>query len=114
MRGFLLFCASGLVASAGHRESKNPCEVITKVEAEAVVDGKLEGPQLSPKGTLCKYFETGYGEDPSKHKLVTIGLFYSNTPDPEAVYMRPQFALRDQSLKPVVWHELPDFGDAAI
>jgi hypothetical protein len=114
VRILLLLWLTGVACTACSAEGKGPCEVITKSEAEAVVGGKLEGPQLSPRGTLCKYFETGYGTDPSKKKLVTIGLFPSDHPSPEGVNMRRQAILQDQSLLPVVSKELPDIGDAAI
>lgn len=110
-------CLAGLVgiaATAWCAETKNPCDVITKTEAEAVVGTKLEGPQLSPRGTLCKFLEPGYGQAPSKNKLVTIGLFYFESPDPEAVNKRRQFVIQDRSLLPVISKELPNFGDAAI
>src|SRR4051812_25024850 len=66
---------------------RNPCSVITKAEAEATVGGPLVGPELSPKGTLCKYYESGYGESPSKIKLVTIGV-WDGSSDAEAVNTR--------------------------
>jgi hypothetical protein len=33
--------------------------MITKTEAESVLHAKLEGPELSPRKTLCKYYEPG-------------------------------------------------------
>lgn len=99
--------------SPGQAAAQNPCSIITKSEAEAVVGARLEGPQLSPGGTLCKYFEPGYGDDASKHKLVTIGVFRS-AGDPEAVNKRRQFILQDKSLLPVSNADVPNLGDAAI
>lgn len=46
----------------------NPCAVITKAEAEAVVGVKLLEPQLSPRGGLCKFLEPGYDDNPDKRK----------------------------------------------
>jgi hypothetical protein len=74
----------------------------------------LKGPQLSLKGTVCNYLEPGFGEIDSRNKLVSIGLFYSESPDPEAVNERRQFIIRDRSLLPVITTEVSNFGDAAI
>ncbi len=119
MRHIVRFAAGVLVAGTvlggtAWGQGKNPCELITKAEAESVVGGKLEGPQLSPRGTLCKFTEAGYGDSDAKNKMVTIGLFTSAAPDPGAVNMRRQFVLQDKSLLPVVSRELPGIGDAAI
>ncbi len=91
-----------------------PCDVITKAEAEAVVGVKLEPPQLSPGKNLCKYFEPGYGVDASKKKQITIGLFHSDTPDPQGLNLRLQSIEQDKSLLPVVWRPIPSIGDAAV
>jgi len=95
-------------------QTKNPCSVITKAEAEALVGGPLIGPQPSPQGTLCKYYEAGYGESPSKIKLVTIGVWIDSRPDEEAVNTRRLAAVRDSSLLPLSVKELASPGDAAI
>ena len=58
----LLGVGMGFGAGVAAGQSKNPCDVITKAEAEAVVGVKLEGPQLSPRGTQCKFTEPGYGD----------------------------------------------------
>jgi len=92
---------------------RDPCSVITKAEAEAVVGGPLIGPQLSPQGTLCKYYEAGYGESPSKIKLVTIGVWIGDA-DEEAVNTRRLAVMRDSSLLPLTVKELAGPGDAAI
>src|SRR4029078_4774349 len=89
------------------------CNVITKAEAEAIVGGPLIGPQPSPQGTLCKYYEAGYGESPSKIKLLTIGVWI-DAPDPEAVNTRRLAAIKDSSLLPLVVKEIAGPGDADI
>lgn len=94
--------------------AQNPCSIITKAEAEALVGTRLEGPQLSPGGSLCKFLEPGYDEAPAGKKLVTIGIFRDRNPDPEAVNKRRQFILQDQSLLPVSNRDVPSLGDAAI
>lgn len=111
--GLLLVVITTLPIICG-AANKSPCDIIAKAEAEALVGAKLEGPELSPRKTLCKYYEPGYGESPAKNKLVTIGLFYSDHPGREGVNMRRQAILQDQSIRPVTSRELPDFGDAAI
>jgi len=93
---------------------RDPCGVITKAEAEALVGGRLIGPQLSPQGTLCKYYEAGYGESPSRIKLVTIGVWTDDRPDAEAVNTRRLAVMRDSSLLPLAVKELAGPGDAAI
>ena len=95
-------------------QGRNPCNVISKVEAEALVGGPLIGPELSPQGSLCKYYEAGYGETASRIKLVTIGLFIADRPDPEAVNTRRLAVVRDSSLLPLAVKELAGPGDAAI
>lgn len=110
---FALWFAVGL-CSVCFAQKKNPCSVITKAEAEALVGAQLEGPQLSPRGTRCTFSEPGYGDVPSKNKLVEIGVFYSQSPDSQAVNKRRQFLIQDRSLLPKVDKELPNFGDAAI
>lgn len=92
---------------------RNPCSVITKAEAEAIVGGPLIGPSPSPQGTLCKYYEQGYGETPSAIRLVTIGVWVDQ-PDPEAVNTRRLAVMRDSSLLPRTIRELGGPGDAAI
>jgi hypothetical protein len=92
---------------------RNPCNVITKAEAESVVGGPLIGPQSSPQGTLCKYYEQGYGESPSKIKLVTIGVWI-DSPDAEAMNTRRVAVRRDSSLLPLKVRELNGPGDGAI
>ncbi|HWG52884.1 MAG TPA: hypothetical protein VN677_06245 [Gemmatimonadaceae bacterium] len=92
---------------------RNPCNVITRTEAEAVVGGPLIGPQPSPQGTLCKYYESGYGESPSRIRLVTIGVWVDQ-PDREAVNTRRLAVMRDSSLLPLRVRELGSPGDAAI
>src|SRR5262245_48386757 len=105
----LSFGTSGVEAQA-----RNPCSVITKAEAEALVGGPLIGPELSPSGGLCKYYEAGYGESPSKIKLITIGVFIGDRPDEEAVNTRRLAVARDSSLLPLAVKELAGPGDAAI
>jgi hypothetical protein len=95
-------------------QPKNPCTIISKTEADAIVGVSLEPAQLSPRGTLCKYFEPGYGTSPNKKKQVTIGWFYSETPDRQGVNLRRQSIEQDRSLLPVVSKELPNLGDAAL
>jgi hypothetical protein len=92
---------------------RDPCGVITRAEAEAIVGGPLIGPQLSPQGTLCKYYESGYGESPSKIRLVTIGIWVDR-PDAEAINTRRLAVMRDSSLLPLSVKEMPGPGDAAI
>jgi hypothetical protein len=103
--GFSAVCAAA---------NKNPCEIITKIEAETLLGKKLVGPELSPRGTLCKYYEPGYGESPAKNKLITIGLFYSDRPGPDDVNMRRQAIIGDKSISPFTWKEIPNFADAAL
>jgi hypothetical protein len=91
----------------------HPCDVITKAEAEAIVGGPLIGPQPSPKGALCNFYENGYGDSPSKIKLVTIGV-WNEAPDPDAVNNRRLAVMRDSSLLPLKVRELSGPGDAAI
>ena len=110
---FLLYLSAS-TATVCYAQGKNPCAVITKAEAEAVVGTTLEGPQLIPGESLCKYLEPGYAVDPVNRKLVTIGLFHSESPDPEAVNERRQLLSQDRSLLPVISEEVPDFGDEAI
>lgn len=93
---------------------RDPCQVITKAEAEGIVGGPLIGPQPSPQGTLCKYYEAGYGESPSRIKLVTIGIWIDGQPDAEAINTRRLAVKNDQSLLPVSSRELAGPGDAAI
>jgi hypothetical protein len=92
----------------------DPCAVITKVEAEAIVGGPLIGPEPSPQHTLCKYYEAGYGQSPGKIKLVTVGVWYDSRPDDEAVNTRRLAVTRDSSLLPLAVKELAGPGDAAI
>jgi hypothetical protein len=92
---------------------QNPaCNVITKAEAEAVLGVPIDGPQ--PGRTLCRYQEPGYGTDPSKHKQITIGIWRSTTAAAEDVNNRRNAIIKDKSLLPVTYKELPDFGDAAF
>jgi hypothetical protein len=107
-------CLSAICAATCFGQAKNPCEVIKQSEAESVVGVKLQPAQLSPKKTLCKYLEPGYGDDASKKKQVTIGIFFSATPNPAAVNNRRQFISQDQSLLPVTSKDIPNIGDAAI
>jgi hypothetical protein len=92
---------------------RNPCNVITKAEAESLLGGPLIGPQPSPQGTLCKYYEDGYGETPARIKLVTIGVWI-DAPDEEAVNTRRLAVMKDSSLLPLRVKELAGPGDAAI
>lgn len=113
----LALCGVAAVMMSGpvsaHAQIRNPCNVITKAEAEAIVGGPLIGPQPSPQGTLCKYYESGYGESPSRIRLVTIGVWIDQ-PDPEAVNTRRLAVMRDSSLLPLHVRELGAPGDAAI
>jgi hypothetical protein len=111
---FLACCLTAIFAATCYGQAKNPCEVVTQSEAESVVGVKLEPAQLSPKKTLCKYLEPGYGVDASRKKQVTVGIFVSATPDPVAVNNRRQFISQDQSLLPVTSRDIPNIGDAAI
>jgi hypothetical protein len=110
----LLLWMTVIAGPAGYADVRNPCDLITKAEAEAVVGVKLQPSQLSPRGTLCKFLEPGFGEDASRKKQVTIGLFHAKSPGPDDVNMRRQAVIQDTSLLPVVSRELPNFGDAAI
>ncbi len=101
------------VAKPATAQIRNPCNVITKAEAESLLGGPLIGPQPSPQGTLCKYYEAGYGESPSKIKLVTIGVWI-DSPDDEAVNTRRLAVMKDSSLLPLRVKELAGPGDAAI
>src|SRR5512146_1637756 len=87
--------ANILAPSPSMAQIHNPCGVITKAEAEAVVGGPLIGPQVSPLGTLCNYYESGYGESPSRTRLVTIGIWVENQPDDEAVNTRRLSVMKD-------------------
>jgi hypothetical protein len=87
---------------------------VTKVEAEALLGGPLIGPERSAQGGLCKYYEAGYGESPSRIKLITIGVFVGDQPDAEAVNTRRLAVVRDSSLLPLAVKELAGPGDAAI
>jgi hypothetical protein len=109
-----LLCCTLLGSTLGWGARKNPCEIITKAEAEALLGKKLEGPELSPRGTLCKYYEPGYGESPARNKLVTIGLFYSDSPGSDDVNNRRQAIIQDKSISPFTWTDLPHFADAAL
>jgi len=111
IRGLALGVALWPAPSAA--QVRNPCDVITKAEAESIVGGPLIGPQLSPKGTLCKYYESGYGESPSRIKLVTIGV-WTGPADDEAVNTRRLAVMRDSTLLPLAVKELAGPGDAAI
>ena len=108
------FAAAFFASVPADAQIRNPCSVITKAEAEAVVGGPLIGPQPSPQGTLCKYYEAGYGESPSRIKLVTIGVWIDDQPDPEAINTRRLAVKEDRSLLPVSARELAGPGDAAI
>ena len=100
------FAAAFFASVPADAQIRNPCSVITKAEAEAVVGGPLIGPQPSPQGTLCKYYEAGYGESPSRIKLVTIGVWIDDQPDPEAINTRRLAVKEDRSLLPVSAREL--------
>lgn len=88
------------------------CNVITQQEAEEVLGVSIDAP--GPGRTLCRYQEPGYGTDESKKKQVTIGIFRSTVPNPEAVNERRNFIIHDNSLLPVTYKEVPNFGDAAF
>jgi len=105
--------ALGFTPVTAAAQIRNPCNVITKAEAEAIVGGPLIGPQPSPQGTLCKYYESGYGESPSRIKLITIGVWIG-APDDEAINTRRLAVMRDSSLLPLSIKELPGPGDGAI
>jgi hypothetical protein len=105
--------ALGFTPVTAAAQIRNPCNVITKAEAEAIVGGPLIGPQPSPQGTLCKYYESGYGESPSRIKLVTIGV-WNGAPDGEAVNTRRLAVMKDSSLLPLSIRELEGPGDGAI
>src|SRR6185436_11189949 len=109
----MLEVASTVTSASAAAQIRHPCSVITKAEAESIVGGPLIGPQLSPQGTLCKYYESGYGESPSKIKLVTIGVWNGES-DPEAVNTRRLAAIKDSSLLPMVVKEIAGPGDADI
>jgi hypothetical protein len=110
---FAIPCAIAVISASSSAQARDPCSVITKAEAETIVGGPLIGPQRSPQGTLCKYYESGYGESPSKIKLVTIGV-WNDSPDAEAVNTRRLAVMRDSSLLPLSVKELDGPGDAAI
>jgi hypothetical protein len=86
--------------------------VITKAEAEAVLGVSTDPPE--PGRALCRYQEPGYGTDSSKRKQVTIGIWRSTAASPEDVNNRRNAIIKDKSLLPVSYKELPDFGDAAL
>ena len=88
------------------------CNVITQQEAEAVLGVSIDLPE--PGRTLCRYQEPGYGTDESKKKQVTIGIFRSAAPNPNAVNERRNFIINDKSLLPVTYKEVPNFGDTAF
>jgi hypothetical protein len=117
-QGVLAIC--GLVLGVAftpiplHTQVRNPCDVVTKTEAEALVGGPLIGPELSPSGNVCRYYEAGYGEIASRIKLVYIGVFVAERPDAEAVNTRRLAVVRDRSLLPVAVKELAGPSDAAI
>jgi hypothetical protein len=113
-RVLLLFPLAVVAGTTCRAQGKNPCEVITKAEAEAVVGAPLQPPNLSPKKTLCRYEEQGYGVDASKKKQVTIGIWQTATPDPQVINNRRQAIRQDTSLVPVVDKDVPDLADAAI
>lgn len=110
---FGIATAMVIAAAPAFAQIRNPCNVITKAEAEAVVGGSLIGPQPSPQGTLCKYYEAGYGESPSKIRLVTIGVWIGE-PDGEAINTRRLASLRDSSLLPLQVKEIAGFADGAV
>lgn len=114
MRPRFLWAALVVAAGPAAAQVRNPCNVMSKAEAEALVGGPLIGPQLSPQGTLCKYYEAGYGESPGKVKLVTIGVWVDDQPDDEAINTRRLAAVRDSSLLPLSVKELAGPGDGAI
>jgi len=88
------------------------CNVITRVEAEGVLGVSVDPPE--PGRALCRYQEPGYGTDSSKRKQVTIGIWRSTAASPEDVNNRRNAIIKDKSLLPVSYKELPDFGDAAL
>jgi hypothetical protein len=88
------------------------CNVITKAEAEAVLGVSTDPPE--PGINLCRYQEPGYGTDSSKKKQVTVGIWRSKAVSPEDVNNRRNAIIKDKSLLPVSYKELPDFGDAAL
>jgi hypothetical protein len=88
------------------------CNVITKAEAEAVLGVSIDPPE--PGINLCRYQEPGYGTDSSKKKQVTVGIWRSKAASPEDVNNRRNAIIKDKSLLPVSYKELPDFGDAAL
>ena len=110
--GLVLGVAFTLMPS--HAQVRNPCDVVTKTQAEALVGGPLIGPELSPSGNVCRYYEAGYGEIASRNKLVYIGVFVADRPDAEAVNTRRLAVVRDRSLLPVTVKELAGPSDAAI
>jgi hypothetical protein len=110
--GLLLVVELTLIPS--HAQVRNPCDVVTKTQAEALVGGPLIGPELSPSGNVCRYYEAGYGELASRIKLVYIGVFIVDRPDAEAVNTRRLAVARDKSLLPVTARELAGPSDAAI
>ena len=110
---FSFAAAMCCISASSAAQIRNPCNVITKAEAETLVGGPLIGPQPSPQGTLCKYYEQGYGESPSKIKLVTIGVWI-DPPDAEAINTRRVAVMRDSSLLPLQVKELTGPGDGAI
>jgi hypothetical protein len=110
---FAIASAIVFTSASSAAQIRNPCNVITKAEAEALVGGPLIGPQLSPQGLLCKYYEQGYGESPSKIRLITIGVFNGEA-DGEAINTRRLAVLRDSSLLPLSVRELAGPGDGAI
>jgi hypothetical protein len=88
------------------------CNVITKAEAEGVLGVSIDPPE--PGINLCRYQEPGYGTDSSKKKQVTVGIWRSKAVSPEDVNNRRNAIIKDKSLLPVSYKELPDFGDAAL
>lgn len=88
------------------------CNVITTDEAEEVLGVTIDPPE--PGRTLCRYQEPGYGTDPSKKKQVTIGIWRSAGASPDDVNNRRNAIIKDKSLLPVSYKELPGFGDAAL
>jgi len=88
------------------------CNVITQEEAEAVLGVSIDSPE--PGRAVCRYQEPGYGIDESKKKQVTIGIFRSTVANPEAVNERRNFIIKDKSLLPVTYKEVPNFGDTTF
>jgi hypothetical protein len=111
-RFLLSFWLAAIVGTTCHAQS--PCDVISKAEAESVLGVTTQPAQLSPGKTLCRFLEPGYGVDDSKKKQVTIGMFRTPAPDPEAINNRRQAISQDKSLLPVVDKDVQDLGDAAI